>query len=277
MPTTPPNDQPPAIRIGAVSYLNSRPLTLCLADLAPHGQVVLDLPSRLADGLSAGRLDVALVPSIEYARHDGCTIVSDACVACDGPVRSVKLYSRVPIERIETLALDEGSRTSVALARILLKERFGLEPKLEPLAIGSTFETSGADAAVLIGDRGMQPVDGQFTTEWDLGEEWSRWTGLPFVFAMWIARPGVELHRVDLALAAARDQGVRRLPEIARREAPLLGIDENECLEYLRDNLRFRLGDREIEGLKRFYELAQRHHLVPAGVELAFYDQPTTR
>ena len=83
-----------------------------------------DLPSRLADGLVAGRLDVALVPSIEYCRNPGCTIVSDACIASDGPVRSIKLYSRVPLERIGSLALDEGSRTSATLVRIWLKERF---------------------------------------------------------------------------------------------------------------------------------------------------------
>jgi chorismate dehydratase len=260
------------IRVGAVSYLNARPLTLCLADLAPHADVMVDLPSRLADDLAAGRLDVALVPSIEFFRNPGYVIVSDACVACDGPVRSIKLYGRVPVERVRTLALDEGSRTSAAMTRVLLKERFGLEPELEQLPIGASLEHAAADAVMLIGDRAMLPVQGPFEFVWDLGEQWSRWTGLPFVFAMWIARPNVDLDRMDQVLAAARDEGVRRWEDIARREAPLLGIPEEECRSYLRDNLRFRLGEREREGLETFGRLAARHQLAPTGVELVFYD-----
>ena len=96
------------IRVGAVTYLNAEPLIVALAELAPHARSSIDYPSRLADALAAGRLDVAMIPSIEYARHPGYTIVSDACIACDGPVRSVKLYGRVPVEDIHTLALDEG-------------------------------------------------------------------------------------------------------------------------------------------------------------------------
>lgn len=265
------------IRLGAVTYLNARPLTFCLQRLARNTQIVVDLPSRLADALSAGQLDVALAPAIEYFRHPGYSIVSDACVACDGPVRSVKLYSRVPVERIGTLALDEGSRTSAALVRILLAERFTLEPELQPLPIGTPLEDSTADAAMLIGDRGIVSSEGRFEFVWDLGEQWSRWTGLPFVFAMWIARPGVDLQGVDEILAAARDEGVARLAEIAHLEAPVLGISEAECLSYLGDNLDFELGDRQRQGLELFCQLAGRHGLVPAGAELVFYDQKAAR
>ncbi len=208
------------VRVGAVTYLNARPLVFSLAGLAPQAEIVVDLPSRLADALAAGQLDVAMIPSIEYARHAGYAIISDACIACDGPVRSVKLYSRVPVERLRTLALDEGSRTSAALARILLKERFGVSPETRPLPIGASLDDSPADAVLLIGDRGMLPTGGGFEFEWDLGEEWSRWTGLPFVFAMWIARPGVDLSGIGAALAAARDDGITRLEEIARQAAP---------------------------------------------------------
>ncbi len=261
------------IRIGAVSYLNARPLTLWLPELAPDAEIVVDLPSRLADALAAGRLDVALVPSIEYFGNPRYVIVSDACVACDGPVRSIKLYGRVPVGQLRTLALDEGSRTSAALARILLKERFGLEPAVEQLPIGASPDETSADAVMLIGDRAMLPADGSFRFVWDLGEQWSAWTGLPFVFAMWIARPTVAWEAVEGVLAAARDEGVRRLDEIARREAPLLGIPEAECRSYLRDNLRFRLGKRERQGLEAFCRLARRHRLAPAGATLAFYDR----
>ncbi len=261
----------PRVRIGAVSYLNSRPLVWSLARLAPDAEITVDLPSRLAEGLEQGRLDVALVPSIEYFRHPGWTIVSNACVACEGRVRSIRLYSRVEVAAIRSLALDEGSRTSVALARILLKARYGLEPQLRRLPIGARAQESGTDAVVLIGDRAMRETDNGFAVAWDLGEEWSRWTGLPLVTAMWTARPGVDLGQLDQTLARARDDGAAHLERIAREEAPQVGIPEADCLSYLRDSLRFTLGRRERLGLETFYHLAVGHGMAPAGIDLVFY------
>ena len=121
---------PAKIRVGAVNYLNTKPLVYDLARLAPQAEVVFDLPSRLADRLAQGRLDVALIPSVEFFHDPSYSIVSTACIACRGPVLSVKLFSRGPVESIRTLALDEGSRTSVALVRILLNERYGIQPQL---------------------------------------------------------------------------------------------------------------------------------------------------
>src|ERR1043165_8688671 len=109
-----------SVRIGAVSYLNTKPLVYRLREIAPQMQLIFDLPSRLADGLASGKYDVALIPSIEFFRHRGYEIVSNACIACQGPVLSVKLFSRVAAKKIRTLALDEGSRTSAALVQILL-------------------------------------------------------------------------------------------------------------------------------------------------------------
>lgn len=249
------------IRIGGVTYLNSRPLLFALPRHLPEAEIRMDFPSRLADGLAAGRFDAALVPSIEYLRQPGLRIASDAAIACDGPVLSVKLYGRVPVQRVDTLALDEGSRTSAALAQILLRERFGLRPRLLPLPLETAPPDCPADAMVVIGDRGMLRLREDFAFTWDLGEEWSCWTGLPFVFALWAARPHVEAQRIDRALAAARDEGVVRLEEIARLAAPEVGLPEAACLSYLRDNLQFHLGPRQREGLERFFELARLHGL----------------
>jgi chorismate dehydratase len=259
------------VRVGAVRYLNARPLVFSLAQMAPQADIVVDLPSRLADALAAGRLDVAMIPSVEYARHPGYSIVSDACIACDGAVRSVKLFGRVPVERIRSLALDEGSRTSAALARILLKERFGVSPETQPLPIGASLDDTVADAVLLIGDRGMLPCGDGFEFEWDLGQEWREWTGLPFVFSMWIARPGIDLQGFDAALSAARDDGIGRLEEIAHDAAPVVGLPEADCLSYLRDHLTFHLHDRQRQGLEHYFALAGRHELAPAEVKLAFY------
>jgi chorismate dehydratase len=148
------------MRIGAVNYLNSKPLVCGLEDAAPDVRLTYDLPSRLADSLSARRLDVALVPSVEFFRAAGHRIVSDACVACRGPVLSVKLHFRVPPGEVRRVALDEGSRTSAALTQILLAERCGVRPQWEPLAIGSGIDATDADAVLLIGDRAIGTAEG---------------------------------------------------------------------------------------------------------------------
>lgn len=258
------------VRVGAVSYLNTKPLVYGLRELAPHADVVYDFPSRLADDLAAGRLDIALIPSIEYFQDATYTVVSNACIGCRGPVLSVKLFSRTPFEHIQSLALDEGSRASVALVRILLEQRFGVEPQLEPLPIGFTASDSLADAVLLIGDRAIHGPRDDFSFVWDMGEEWCRWAELPFVFAMWVSRTGTDLRGLDVALAAARDAGVSSLEEIAVSESAQVGLSVDRCLTYLRDNLYFYLGPEELRGLKLFYEHATRIGAAPRGLDLSY-------
>ncbi len=253
------------IRVGAVNYLNTKPLISNLAELAPEIDLSLDLPSRLADDLARGKLDVALIPSVESFQNLDYKIVSDACIACRGPVLSVKLFSRVPIERIRTLTLDEGSRTSAALVRILLLERHGVRPEIASLPITASLAEAPGDAVLLIGDRAMHSPPGRFEVVWDLGDEWSRWAGLPFVFAMWTARPRVELAEVEPALRAARDHGLAHLAEIADREAAPLGLTRPQCLAYLADNLHFHLGPEERRGLELFRRHAIALGMAPGG------------
>ena len=248
-----PNSQ---IRVGAVSYLNTKPLVYGLEQLAPYAIIEYDLPSRLATGLANGRFDVALIPSIEYFRDPSYVIVSDACIACRGPVLSVKLFSRVPLARIRSLALDEGSRTSATLVRILLRERFGITPTTRPLPIGADAAAAETDAVLLIGDRAIRPPTFEFVEQWDLGEQWCLWADLPFVFAMWVARSAALRSDLAPALEAARDAGVENVELIARQEAARVGLSVQECLSYLRDNLYFYLGAREQRGLELFREHA---------------------
>jgi len=252
-----------SVRIGAVQYLNTRPLVhgLAGAGVAVH----YDLPSRLADRLAAGELDVALIPSIELFRGDRYRIVSDACIGCRGPVMSVKLLFRTAPDRVTTLATDEGSRTSAALARILLAERHGVHPATEMLPIGAGPGDTRADAVLVIGDRALRSISGSFQLVWDLGDEWCRWTGLPFVFAVWAARAGVDTTAIEPLLAAARDAGRANLAAIAAVEAAGHGLTVPQCLGYLRDNLHFHLGLRERQALDLFREHAARLGLAPGG------------
>ncbi|MBS0202977.1 MAG: menaquinone biosynthesis protein [Planctomycetes bacterium] len=275
------------LKIGAVSYLNSKPLIEGLPELlSPIADLRLDYPSRLADDLAAGQLDVALIPSIEYFRGLNYEVISDACVAAHGPVLSVKLYSRVPWGEIKSLALDEGSRTSATLARVMLAERHGVLPRLQPLPLDDRTVDSSADAILLIGDRAISPPAERFVETWDLGEEWFSWTGLPFVFAMWVARsPGNGrtgsvaidalggtdlLAEIENFLSQARDRGIATLHDIARREAPLLGLSLPTTISYLSENLQYHLGSAERNGLRLFYELANGLGLAPDGVDLRF-------
>jgi chorismate dehydratase len=262
------------LRIGAVNYLNTKPLVYGLERLAPLAEVIFDLPSRLADGLAAGRFDVALIPSIEFFQEPDYRIVSDACIGCRGPVLSVKLFCRVPAHQIERVALDEGSRTSVALVRILLKQRYGIEPRLEPLAIGAGMDDTDADAVLLIGDRAIHSPAGRFAEVWDLGDEWCRWAELPFVFAMWVARSGVDFGDLETDLAQTRDLGVAHLDEIAAAEAAPLGLTVPQCAAYLRDHLHFYLGPRERRGLKLFHERAVEMGLAPADESATAWQTP---
>ncbi len=257
-------------RIGAVRYLNAWPLAYRLREFLPQAEVVFDLPSRLADALAAGQLDVAMIPSVECLRIAGTRIVSDACIAAAGPVQSVKLYGRCPIEELRVVALDEGSRTSAALVRILLKERFGLSPQWVPLPIGATLEQTTADAVLLVGDRGLLPPQGEWQFIWDLAQEWAGWTGLPFVFATWVGRPGADLGHLAGPLAAARDAGLGCLDEIAASAAPVVGVPYAQCLAYLRKHLVYRLGPQERLGMTRFRELVIQNGLAPAEARFVF-------
>ena len=262
--------------VGAVNYLNSKPLIHGLDQLSDRLCLLLDLPSRLADSLAKGWIDVALIPSIEFFRNREYVIVTDACIACHGPVLSVKLFFRVPPEDVRRLALDEGSRTSEALARILLKEKFGVAPELEPLAIGATLDDTSADAVLLIGDRAIPESRGPFVEIWDLGDQWCQWTGLPFVFAMWVARAGEDFGILSSLLTEARDAGVRNINMIAEREARLLDIDAGLARQYLSENLHFTLGERERHGLEHFHMLCARHGLISTGFDCKTNLRPAT-
>lgn len=252
------------LRIGAVSYLNSKPLVYGLAAALPQAQIHYDLPSRLADALRNDELDLALIPIVEYLRHPESRIVSNACVACRGPVLSVRLFFRTPPAEVRTLALDEGSRTSATLARILLQELYGIAPKLCHLPIGEGLADTQADAVLLIGDRAMHPPEEHFSEVWDLGDRWCRWAELPFVFAAWVARPGWQgdVGAIATVLQQVRDNGLAHAAAIARREAPLLGIAEQTAHDYFKQNLHFTLGANELAGLREFARLAARHGLV---------------
>jgi chorismate dehydratase len=262
------------IRVGAVSYLNAKPLYYGLCDIAPYVRLTMDVPSRLAEQLAAGELDVALIPSVEYLRGTGrdYEIIPGFAIAARGPVRSVKLFSRVPWEQVDRLALDAGSRTSQVLARIWLDAAHGVRPsRVEELPLLVPALESTADAVLVIGDRAMRVPHEPFHAVVDLAEAWHQLTGLPFVFAFWVARGGVDLGELPTALAQSRAMGLEQAGSLARMHGLRLGLDFATCYDYLTRILSYDLGEPELAGLMRFAAMAARLGLAPEGVSLVFH------
>lgn len=262
------------IRIGAVSYLNTKPLVYELETLAPQAEVILDHPSRLADQMARGELEVALIPVIEYFRAGTYRLVPNIAIASQGPVLSVTLFSRTPWNEIRRVALDEGSRTSASLTQVLLRKKYGVQPEMCALPVDQKAEDVDADAVLLIGDRAMHACLPGFRHAFDLGQEWHDWTGLPFVYAAWAVRDGVDLGPALEALYESKRRGIENVGPIASREAPHLGLDAGFCRRYLANIIRFDLGPRELAGLHHYYMLASELGLARRGVHVQLYETP---
>jgi chorismate dehydratase len=260
------------IRLGAVGYLNARPLVYQL-ERSPNFSLRFDIPSKCADLLHAGGIDVGLIPSIEYLRGSSLSIVPGLAIASRGAVTSVMLYTTKPMKDVRSIAMDTSSRTSVALVRVLCTKLFEITPSFEPL--GPDLETmlNRHDAALLIGDIALfQPTTGHQPpiTVIDLGQAWFELTGLPFVYAFWAGRPGILTPAHVTELQDTRDRGVAEAEAVAREY--LADQPDRQALgaRYLRDNIKYYFGDDERAGLELFYRYAAEIGVAPAGT-LRFY------
>ncbi len=259
------------VRLGAVSYLNTKPLVHGLERRSDLFSLRFDVPAKCAALLHEGRVDLGLIPAIEYLRGD-YRIVPGVGIGSDGPIASVALFSKVPIEQINTLALDISSRTSAALIRVLCARHWHIAPKFMSREPDLRAMLAGADGALIIGDPALHlDADHDGVLKTDLGSEWRALTGLPFVYAVWSGRAGAAAPEHVVELNAARDRGVADVEAIAHTASRGDRAREGRMLSYLRDSLKYGLGAREIAGLRRFYELAGEQGLVPGLRELRFY------
>lgn len=261
------------LRLGAVSYLNTKPLVYGLDAVPGQFDVRFDVPAKCAELLHAGKVDLGLTPAIEYLRgQDDYWIVPGVAIASDGDVASVAVFSSKPIDQVETIALDLSSRTSVALTRILCARRWGIAPTFTPAEPDVTAMLARADAALVIGDPAMA-IDAAALglRKVDLGGEWQALTGLPFVYAMWTGRQDAASPAQCAALRTAREQGEANLSRIAAKVGEGDAARTERALRYLRDNLKYGLGEREAAGLRRFHELAVEVGLAGALKPLRFY------
>ncbi len=255
---------PGEMRLGAVSYLNTLPLVSGL-DRVPGVRLVPDVPARLADRLVAGETDLSLCSVIDFQRSAvPLELVPVGQIGCEGATRTVTLVSRTPIERLEEVACDVESHTSVALLRVILAERYDVRPRFIPFTEGD----ATPDAVLLIGDKvaRLAPDPSSHPHRLDLGIEWLELTGLPFVFATWFRRAepldadGLErTERLATLVDHARRRNRTLVPTIARREAARHGWNVPDAVEYLGRLLRYEFTDRSLEAIHAFHELAHRH------------------
>ncbi len=216
-----------------------------------------DLPAQCADALGSGEADIGLVPCAELDRL-GMGFLPDLGIACEGPVRSILLVSKTPVDRIRTLAADSSSRTSVALARVLLSERYGCRPTITSHAPRLDEMLAECDAALIIGDPALRIDPSQLPWETlDLGEDWVAWSGLPMVFAVWAGRPEVLRPDVEAAFQASWKWGHQHIDEIVLR-ASERGFGANAALRYLTKHIVYELSDRHRAGLKLFRQKVRR-------------------
>lgn len=251
-----PNQQ--RFRVGAVSYLNTLPLVWGMVHGAEREQVELtfSIPSVCADEVEQGNVDIGLVPLAEIARQ-GLEMVPGLGITCFGGVRSILLFSRVPWRKVRTLSADFSSKTSVQLARVILRERHGAEPEITPCEPVLEKMLADRDAALIIGDPALRTTPDELPFEWlDLGAEWLALTGLPMVFAAWAGKPGLPLCALERLTRRSYEFGRAAIESIVHEAAAERGITANLAERYLREHIRYELGPNEQDGLRTFLRLA---------------------
>ncbi|MFN4033543.1 MAG: menaquinone biosynthetic enzyme MqnA/MqnD family protein [Fimbriimonadales bacterium] len=249
-------------RVGSVPYVNAAPLTRWLETDAGarYAEVVYAPPSALAQMLRTGALDVALVSSVEHFRRPDTRYVRGLAIASEREVLSVRLFSRVPISRLSRVALDSSSLTSVALTRILLERAYSLAPAYHDAAPNLEAMLSRADAALLIGDLGMTAQHESVVEILDLGAAWRDWTGLPFVWALWLMNPDAPAEPISALLHEAYQWGAQHIESIVHAEAQRTGIPYALCQRYLREVMVYAIDARFLQGLERFRAEASRYN-----------------
>ena len=248
-----------------MSFLNTVPLVWGLLKEAKHPNLVLSMatPADCAEHLRRGEADLGLVPVAEIARQ-GLPVLPGTCISSDGPVRSILLISRKPWEEIRTLAGDANSRTSVVLAQIILRDRFGVAPtvRCQPPVLEAML--ANADAALLIGDSALHvDPDSLPYAVLDLGEEWKLLTGLPMVFAAWAGPAALEAPWLEAALRDSLSHGQANVDDIVEQVAATHGVDAQMAHHYLTHHIRFWLEEREMAGMAEFLRRGRAHGLLP--------------
>jgi chorismate dehydratase len=271
-----------AVKVGGIDYLNALPLT---AYLDPGGEPALRIsnhpPSVLASMLREAKLDVALVPVVEYPAREGYEVLPGMSISSYGEVQSIRLYHSRALGDSRRVGLDASSRTSAMLARLLFRDLWKASPEfveMPPSRVESALRAAGPpgrddpDAFLLIGDAALRLPSVPGREAVDLGTEWTRWTGLPFVYAFWVWRGGPAPRGLAPRFLRAKAIGLARIDEIAERAAGPAGLDPVQCRHYLNRVIRYDLGHAEIEGLTEFFRRVHAAGLAPPAPAIVLHE-----
>jgi chorismate dehydratase len=254
------------MKIAVTDFINARPL---IQGFAERGvQLMFDSPRGCAQALENGTVDFALLPSIEYARMDGISIIPGICVSSIGPVKSVLLFLKKELSQIRNIAVDQRSRTAAALLKILARELFKINP--EYLEISPSTQSPSSDAALVIGDHALKEVSNFKGQVIDLGEVWGQWTQLPFTYAFWVGREASINPECLAKFYEVKENGMLLRFQIAQ-ETLIDGLGSHEILDYLTKNICYDWSSFHEKGLKLFYEMAFRNHLINRIPDLRFF------
>ncbi len=253
------------LRIGLFPYLNVQPVVHGLRGDAGV-EIVIDVPSRIAERFSEGALDLAMVPSFEAAAM-GAPVLDAICISSDGPVETVILHHRTALRDVKSLCVDTASRTSAALAKILIARASGQLPETSVFS-PSTNEPTDADAILVIGDPAFAFTRAGYE-RLDLGEAWKHETSLPFVYAVMVLGPHAIGKPNAARITAALQLGIEAAPFIAASYNS--GVDPVRAIRYMCSVIRYGLGRHEKEGLAHFYRLAREWGLLTQVKELEFH------
>lgn len=252
------------IRIGTVPYLNAQVLVYGLQPGTSRYECSVDVPSVLVQRLREGDLDVALVSSIEYFRRPDYCILPDLSISAYREMWSIKLFHRGPLQQARRVGLDPASESSNALLQIILREKLQLGIELAPVAFGEDpAKREDLDGFLKIGDPCLMYVPPPGYEAVDLAAEWHNFTNLPFVFAVWLVRKGVDLEGLNTELFLAKREGLRHTEELARAAAPWLGMDFLRAKNYISRVVHYDLGRAELGGLDLFRRYLVRQGAVP--------------
>ena len=262
------------LRVAAISYLNTAPLMWDFdhGNLRRKYEVDYMLPAACAEKLASGEADIGIIPAAAYTTIPDLQIIPDVAIASRGPVRSILLVSKKPIEEVESVALDTSSRSSVALIKVLFDKCYARHPEFVNAAPVLKEMLSKNDAALLIGDPALTADTTGYEVR-DLGAEWTRFTGRPFVFAFWAVRKAAgATSEASKDFEWSRRHGVlaESIQAISELWAPILKLEEKTIVDYLTDNVHYRLDKSSLEGLRLFYKYAEECAALPKAPELQF-------
>ena len=260
------------IRIGSVPYLNSKVLTFGLKPSTATYTFETHVPSVLAQKLRSEELDVALLSSIEYFRNPGSTLIPNISVSSHREIWSIQLFHRVPLNEARRIGLDPASETTNALLQVILHEKMNLGIELIPLQLGEDpLLRDDLDGFLKIGDPCLLfQIPPEYRSV-DLAAEWYEFTKLPFVFAAWVCRPGVDLQGINMDLFMAKRDGLRNIDAICRAESRNLGMDYNRVKNYISRVVKYDLGREELGGMSLFRKYLVRQQMIEEGQGFDFY------